>query len=112
MARRLSGSLSPRSTNLQKVRFSADSQCPNFPDAEEGVYRSSGDGLVLDASGVEGDLSIPQRNTGRACFDGEFMIHLAGSLYDGSKELVINPTVLTVRGDFLSEARDEACPTF
>jgi hypothetical protein len=93
------------------VQFVADSQCPNFPDANEGHY-VGGETLTVDGSGVDGLLTIPQDNAASACFNGEYTLHLAGSLTRGPDLLAIYPSQITLSGDFESTAVDRSCPVF
>jgi hypothetical protein len=93
------------------VQFSADSQCPNFPDANEGQYIGT-ETLIVDGTGVDGLLTIPQENAASACFNGEYTLHLAGSLSRGDQLLAIYPSQITLQGDFRSTAVDRSCPVF
>ncbi len=96
---------------INEVGFMADSQCPNFPDANEGFYVGA-DTLNRDGSGIDGELTIPQENTDRACFPAAYTLHLAGLLTRGSEILEIYPSEITLAGDFRSTAVDRGCPTF
>ena len=96
---------------ITDVQFVADSQCPNFPDANEGQYVGAGT-LTVDGSGVDGLLTIPQENAPSACFNGEYTLHLAGSLTRGDQLLAIYPSQITLSGDFRSTAVDRSCPVF
>ncbi len=96
---------------INEVGFMADSQCPNFPDADEGFYVGA-DTLNTDGSGIEGVLTIPQDNTERACFAGEYILHLAGLITRGGDILEIYPSQIRMTGDFRSTAVDRSCPTF
>ena len=93
------------------VEFTADSQCPNFPDSNEGQYFGA-ETLTVDGSGVDGLLTIPQDNAASACFSGEYTLHLAGSLTRGDQLLAIYPSQITLQGDFRSTAVDRSCPVF
>ncbi len=96
---------------IQEVQFMADSQCPNFPDADEGRYAGA-QTLIVDGSGIDGLLTIPQDNAASACFAGEYTLHLAGSLDRGDQRLAIYPSQITLAGDFRSTAVDRSCPVF
>jgi len=96
---------------VQEVGFMADSQCPNFPDAAEGFYVGA-DTLDIDGSGIEGVLTIPQENTARACFSGEYTLHLSGVITRGSDILEIYPSQITLAGDFRSTSVERSCPRF
>ena len=96
---------------INEVSFTADSQCPNFPDANEGLYVGA-DTLKRDGSGIDGELTIPQKNTDRACFPAEYTLHLAGVITRGAQVLEIYPSEITLAGDFRSTAVDRSCPTF
>jgi hypothetical protein len=93
------------------VQFTADSQCPNFPDANEGHYIGA-ETLTVDGSGIDGVLTIPEDNAAAACFSGEYTLHLAGSLNRGDQLLAIYPSQITLQGDFRSTAVDRSCPVF
>lgn len=95
---------------IDTIEFSADSQCPNFPDANEGDYVASS--ITADGSGIDGMLIIPQENTKSACYEAEYAIHLAGELVRGNQRLEIYPSVINLRGDFRSTSSDRSCPVF
>ncbi len=104
--------LTPQSRLMvNEVGFMADSQCPNFPDADEGFYVGA-DTLNRNGSGVDGLLTIPEENTASACFNGEYTLHLAGLLTRGGDILEIYPSQITLSGDFRSTAVERGCPTF
>lgn len=95
---------------IDTIEFSADSQCPNFPDANEGEYVASS--ITADGSGIDGVLVIPEENTKSACYAGEYAIHLAGELVRGDQRMEIYPSVINLRGDFRSTSSDRSCPVF
>ncbi len=95
---------------VESVEFSADSQCPNFPDAAEGNY-VAGD-IIADGSGIDGELVIPEENAGRACFEASYSLFLAGTLTRGTDVLTVFPSEITLRGNFLSTSSNRSCPVF
>lgn len=97
---------------IQELRFSADSQCPDFPDTAEGLYTVGSTGLVADGSGISGEFEVPDKNSPTSCIAGEYHLFLAGPLEGGSNNLSVNPTELVISGAFPSTAHDSACPSF
>lgn len=97
---------------IQGLRFTADSQCPDFPDIAEGVYQIGANGLVTDGSGIAGELEVPDRNAAESCVSGDYHLFLAGTLDGGIDNLLVKPTELVISGAFDSYAHDQACPSF
>jgi hypothetical protein len=96
---------------VQSITFTADSQCPNFPDATEGMY--TGGATAVDGSWIAMSMpGITERDVAMSCTGGQFTISLAGSLTaSGSRKLTLGPTsTLIVMGMFQSTAREAACP--
>jgi hypothetical protein len=97
---------------VQSVMFTADSQCPNFPDATEGAY--TGNAAAVEGSWVAMSMSrIAERNVATSCTSVQFSVTLAGTLTaSGSRTLTMAAgSTLTVSGQFVSNARDAVCPT-
>ncbi len=92
------------------VAFSADSQCPNFLDAKEGLYQGS-DGTI-DGSWVFMDpTTVPERNVAVACFGTAFEISLNGTIEtDDGRTLSLAGTSLQLTGDVLSTSMEGSCP--
>ena len=87
---------------VQQVSFSADSQCPGFPDDKEGTYSG-----VSDLASVWLDLGVnevPGYDVEESCLNTAMKLHLEGTLHGGApgKTLQILPTELSISGDFKS----------
>ncbi len=96
---------------VQSITFTADSQCPNFPDATEGTYTAAA--AAIDGSWIAMSMPrITERNVAMSCTGGQFTLTLAGTLTaSGSRKLTLGPTsTLMVTGMVLSTAREAACP--
>jgi hypothetical protein len=97
--------------SIVSIQFSADSQCPGFPDASEGTYS-------LYSNLKTGKLStgvskVPDKNSESSCFSASMILTMEGELkeYYGSKTLNIALSTLTVSGEFISEGYTESsCP--
>ncbi len=92
------------------VAFSADSQCPNFLDANEGLYEGFDD--AIDGSWVLMDpTTVPERNVATACFEAAFQVSLNGTIktQDG-RSLALAGTSLQVTGDVRSASMEGSCP--
>jgi hypothetical protein len=65
--------------DIQAIEFSADSQCPEFPDHTEGVYKGTRDEVVgYILSGVD---KVPNINSAESCVDTTWQLTLSGSIY-------------------------------
>lgn len=92
------------------IAFSADSQCPNFPDASEGLYAGSGD--AISGSWVSmAPVLVPERNVAMACFEATFQVTLQGTIEtDDGRTLTLEGTALQLTGPVLSVAAEGRCP--
>ena len=87
---------------VQQVSFSADSQCPGFPDDKEGTYSG-----VSDLASVWLDLGVnevPGYDVEESCLNTAMKLHLEGTLHGSvpGKTLQILQTELSISGDFKS----------
>mgnify|MGYP006287157837 FL=1 len=90
--------------------FSADSQCPNFPDQSEGVYVDIG-GLN---AGVHSSVSeVPGDNVAASCVETQISLDIEGTIADtqNGTELSIEPSTIVLNGVFPSTGDEAAsCP--
>jgi hypothetical protein len=98
---------------VETIEFSADSQCPNFPDAVEGSYfhntsQPSPGGVRMSTP------KVPDRNAAASCVTNRFEIGLMGSLQSlraGQSPLQIGSSTLVVQGAFnTSGSTAGSCP--
>ena len=96
---------------VQELSFEANSQCPGFPDIVEGKYDNiqglTNPGLELGVS------TVPGTDVAQSCFNTTVQLHLEGVLTEtlGDKQIQVLPTLLQVKGDFLSDGDYAAsCP--
>lgn len=96
-----------RITNLA---FSADSQCPGFPDASEGEYTDF-TGLTVKTV-IPTPSKVADKNAPESCLTGNFEVKLEGVLRDsGGKTLNVGATTITVAGETKSIGSTTAdCP--
>ena len=88
---------------ITELTFSADSACPNFPDAIEGVYSDlSG---MTKASITLGKPSVPDYNSEESCLATSFTISLEGALLrgDDNNELMLSESSVVVSASVLSK---------
>jgi hypothetical protein len=100
---------------VTNINFSADSQCPNFPDAIEGAYTQSGVGTTSSVSGSSVRMSaarVPDRNVATSCVQERFEISLAGTINDSPNTLTFGAgSTLVVTGTVRTTELDQMCPT-
>lgn len=105
------GTLIGNSLLITDFSFTADSQCPGFPDNIEGTYANYG-GLknpTITLSVVE----VPDYNSPTSCFSSSMTINLEGFVkaYGIAQELEILKSAIIVSGDFTSSGSTSAkCP--
>lgn len=95
---------------IVSAEFSADSQCPMFPDDREGVYggiepyRFGGVGMQFD--------SVAEYNVETTCIENTFWLQPVGEMHDaGGRALVLAAgTDLAIGGTFQSTSADGVCP--
>ncbi len=88
---------------ITSIIFSADSQCPNFLDADEGTYIEVS---ALDKKSLTLALmKVPDYNTDTSCHEQKIVISLSGILNrkTDNKELNISLSTLTINGKFNSK---------
>lgn len=95
---------------ISSLSLSADSQCPGFPDADEGEYDDTDDMDVLLI--VPGTYDVEVDNAPEACLVTDVEVRLAGWLGDGVRQQIeIRPTTLRIRGEMRSNGSTSAsCP--
>jgi hypothetical protein len=96
---------------VKSVELTANSQCPGFLDAEEGVYENTGGLTTAEAS--LGSTKVPGKNIAQSCVTTTAVVKLAGVLSrkgDG-RTLSIPSAQLTLSGQFTSRGDvGLACP--
>lgn len=103
---------------VNTLAFSANSACPGFPDPTEGdyiaragtPYTATGNNLGVIAFGTD---RVPGQDVASSCFVStmELRLYPSTALADGSKDLEVLPTTITLAGEFTSTGDvDEACP--
>lgn len=94
---------------IQQLTFSADSQCPSFPNELEGTYTRTDNfyGEIRPAV-----AEVPGSNVAESCFTTSLLVVLEGVLQKGSDQLTVSRSQITVAGEFLSiGSTSYACPT-
>lgn len=102
---------SPTGLAIQSIEFSADSFCPNFPDATEGTYENSG-GLVV-AEIAPGVTEVPGYNVAESCVATTLTVKLEGTLNRSADplDLDISYTEIIISGEFVSAgSASSSCP--
>jgi hypothetical protein len=106
-----SGTMQGNKLKIQTASFTADSQCPGFPDSQEGTYYVQG---VLETGWIVlNPLLVPDHNAVTSCFGATLQVEITGTLVaDGvAQQLKILPTLLTVTGDVVSNGSTSGkCP--
>jgi hypothetical protein len=95
------------------IDFSADSQCPSFPDAIEGDYGETS-GSIAGSWVTMSAPKVPDRNVASSCVQERFEIALAGRLTESGTTNTLtfgSGSTLIVTGSFVSSALDRVCPT-
>ncbi len=100
----------PWTLQITDVEFSADSFCPGFLGADEGVY--SGISGLSVATVEIGLWEIPEQRAEEATIHLPITVRLQGTLSStGSKTLAIETSAITVSGCFISTGEGSAaCP--
>ena len=96
---------------LEEVEFSANSQCADFPDPQEGDYFNTGG--MTTAEAVLSTVDLVPDNVPDWCFLSTVTLHLEGTLYSpgAGSELTVDKSSIVVAGNFLSLGdSDLMCP--
>jgi len=96
---------------LEQVEFSANSQCADFPDAQEGDYFDTGG--MTTAEAVLSTVEVGPDNVPDWCFLSTVTLHLEGTLYSpgAGGELTVDKSSIVLAGNFLSLGNsDLMCP--
>jgi hypothetical protein len=97
---------------ITNVTFEADSQCPNFPDANEGTYYGSPEALHGSAIRMAAPR-VPDRNVASSCVTNRYEFLFAGKVTTSSTSTTgveLGPSTLAVEGTFVSNEATGACP--
>jgi hypothetical protein len=98
---------------VQALSFTADSQCPGFPDKQEGSYTLQG---ALETGWITlSPLEVPDQNAPTSCFNAKFDVQLAGTMMaygdEGAISLAISLSTITVQGQVVSSgSTSDKCP--
>ena len=93
---------------VTSVALIADSRCPGFPEDSEGLYVSALG--VFPGTAALSVTRVPGKDAASVCFKNTVTLELSGDLMSaGTGEVVsVQPSTLTVTGDFVSEGDPEA----
>lgn len=92
------------------IAFSADSQCPGFPDDREGLYD---DAREMDLMLVVPDaMRVPEKNAPSACLVTNLELRLGGALRDDEgRVLAVGQSAIMISGELASIGSTTAsCP--
>ena len=95
---------------VTRIAFSADSQCPGFPDDREGLYDDTREMDLMLV--VPDDEKVPNQNAPSACLVTNLALRLGGALRDeAGRSLAVAPSVLMISGELASRGSTTAsCP--